>query len=66
MAMSSGFAGKKCPMCSFEAATVRIVWSHLRIVHSHDPRFNVTCGGANGNEGNGNEKAKLKWKRKRK
>ena len=44
MAMCSRFAGKKCPMCSFEAATVRIVLSHLRIVHSHDPRFNVTCG----------------------
>ena len=44
MAMSSRFAGMKCPMCSFEAATVRIVLSHLRIVNFHDPCFNVTCG----------------------
>ena len=44
MATASKFVGKKCPMCSFEAATVRIVLSHLRIVHSSDPRFNVTCG----------------------
>ena len=44
MATVSRFVGKKCPMCSFEAATVRIVLSHLRIVHSSDPRFNVTCG----------------------
>ena len=42
--MASKFAGKKCPMCSFEAATVRIILSHLRIVHSNDSRFNVTCG----------------------
>lgn len=42
--MASRFAGKKCPMCSFEAATVRIILSHLRIVHSNDPHFNVTCG----------------------
>ena len=31
-------------MCSFEAATVRIILSHLRIVHSNDLHFNVTCG----------------------
>ena len=42
--MASKFAGKKCPMCSFQAATVRIVLSNLRIVHSSDPRFNVVCG----------------------
>ena len=41
--MASRFAGKKCRMCSFEAATVRIILSHLRI-HSNDPHFNVTCG----------------------
>ena len=31
-------------MCSFEAPTARLVLSHLRSVHSNDPRFNVMCG----------------------
>ena len=30
-------------MCSFKAPTVRLVLSHLRSVHSNDPRFNVMC-----------------------
>ena len=31
-------------MCSFEAPTVKLVLSHLRSVHSNDPRFHVMCG----------------------
>ena len=42
--MASSFSEKKCPMCTFEARSVRIVLSHLRSVHSNDPRFNVMCG----------------------
>ena len=40
----SKISEKKCPMCSFEAPTVRLVLAHLRSVHSNDPRFNVMCG----------------------
>ena len=42
--MASNISGKNCSMCSFEAPTVRLVLSHLRSVHSSDPRFNVMCG----------------------
>lgn len=35
---------KCCPLCTFEAPTVAIILSHLRTVHSSDPRFLVTCG----------------------
>ena len=42
--MASRFSEKKCPMCTFEARSVKIVLSHLRSVHSNDPRFNVMCG----------------------
>lgn len=42
--MASKISGKKCSMCSFEAPTVKLVLSHLRSVHSSDPRFNVMCG----------------------
>ena len=31
-------------MCTFEAPSVKIVLSHLRSVHSNDPKFNVMCG----------------------
>lgn len=42
--MALKFSEKKCPMCTFEARSVKIVLSHLRSVHSNDPRFNVMCG----------------------
>lgn len=42
--MASRFAEKQCPLCSFQASTMRIVLGHLRTVHSSDPRFNVVCG----------------------
>lgn len=42
--MSSKLSDKKCPMCSFEAPTVKLVLNHLRNVHSNDPRFHVMCG----------------------
>ena len=42
--MSSKISEKKCPMCSFSAPTVKLVLSHLRSVHSSDPRFHVMCG----------------------
>ena len=35
---------KQCPMCSFECPSVAILLSHLRLVHSSDPRFLVCCG----------------------
>ena len=35
---------KQCPMCSFECLSVAILLSHLRLVHSSDPRFLVCCG----------------------
>lgn len=37
-------SNKLCPLYSFEASTVAIILGHLRIVHSSDPRFIVTCG----------------------
>lgn len=34
-----------CPLCSnFQAETIHHLLSHLRIVHSNDSRFVVTCG----------------------
>ena len=34
-----------CPVCAtFEAPSLPFLLSHLRLVHSHDPRFSVTCG----------------------
>lgn len=35
---------KRCPLCTFEAPSVKNVLSHLRAVHSSDPNFAVTCG----------------------
>ena len=35
---------KQCPMCSFECPSIAILLSHLRLVHSNDPRFLVCCG----------------------
>ena len=34
----------KCPLCAFYAHNIRLVLSHLRLVHSSDPRFSVVCG----------------------
>jgi hypothetical protein len=34
-----------CPICAtFEASSLSYLLSHLRLVHSNDPRFKVTCG----------------------
>ena len=33
-----------CCLCSFEAPTIAQLLSHLRLVHSSDPRFSVQCG----------------------
>ena len=33
-----------CPMCQFEAPTMALNLSHLRLVHGSDPRFCVQCG----------------------
>lgn len=35
---------KLCPLCSFSCPSVSLLLSHLRLVHSNDPRFLVTCG----------------------
>ena len=35
---------KNCPLCAFEAPEIPLVLSHLRVVHSNDPHFAVTCG----------------------
>lgn len=34
----------KCPLCTFYALSIQLVLSHLRLVHSSDPNFNVMCG----------------------
>lgn len=34
----------RCPMCSFEASTARLILCHLRVVHSNDPNFSALCG----------------------
>ena len=34
-----------CPICAtFEAPSLSFLLSHLRLVHSNDPRFKITCG----------------------
>ena len=36
---------KNCPLCpNFSALSLQTVISHIRIVHSNDPRFKFTCG----------------------
>ena len=43
--MSGGTAGSyKCPMCHFKSPTMARNLSHLRLLHSSDPRFSVQCG----------------------
>lgn len=40
-----GLLSRRCPLCGyFEYPTVPMLLSHLRTVHSNDPRFHVTCG----------------------
>ena len=34
----------QCPMCDFEAPSIRQCLNHLRLVHSNDPRFCAQCG----------------------
>ena len=41
---SKTLALKQCPLCAFEARSIPLVLSHLRVVHSSDPHFIVTCG----------------------
>lgn len=41
---SKSLAMKQCPLCAFEATTIQLILSHLRVVHSSDPHFNVSCG----------------------
>lgn len=44
MEQSSG-PFKVCSLCGcFEYSTIPMLLSHLRIIHSSDPRFHVTCG----------------------
>lgn len=38
------FCRKEVSPVFFQAATMRVVLSHLCVVHSSDPRFNVICG----------------------
>lgn len=33
----------KCPMCQFETPTMALNLSHLRLLHSNDPRFRMQC-----------------------
>ena len=33
-----------CPMCHFETPSLELCLSHLRLVHSNDPRFSAQCG----------------------
>ena len=48
MAQSSSTTspGCNCPMsmCVFAAPSISLILSHLRLVHSSDPNFCVTCG----------------------
>ena len=37
-------ASKRCPLCCVVAVSVGLLLSHLRLVHSSDPNFNVICG----------------------
>lgn len=40
-----GLLSRRCPLCnSFEYPSIPLLLSHLRTVHSNDPRFHVTCG----------------------
>lgn len=44
MASGSQLRRIKCPLCDFCALSIQLVLSHLRLVHSSDPNFNVMCG----------------------
>ena len=33
-----------CPICDFHTSTLTQWFSHLRLAHSNDPSFKVTCG----------------------
>ena len=33
-----------CPFCASLSSTLKLYVSHLRIVHSKDPKFNIICG----------------------
>ena len=44
MASGSQLSSVKCPLCNFYALSIQLVLSHLRLVHSSDPNFNVMCG----------------------
>ena len=34
----------KCPLCGSPSLTFKLYVSHLRLVHSNDPAFNIMCG----------------------
>ena len=40
----ASLSSKICPLCSFEVLSISSCLSHLRLFHSSDPRFCVTCG----------------------
>ena len=42
--VSMSIGSYKCPMCQFETPTMVLNLSHLRLLHSNDPRFSVQCG----------------------
>lgn len=42
--VSPSLQHKQCPMWSFECPSIALLLSHLRLVHSSDPRFLVCCG----------------------
>ena len=39
-----------CHHCEYVSPTLRLSISHLRLVHSKDPNFNISCGLGNCNE----------------
>ena len=41
---TEGLENVSCPMCTFEVASIPIVLSHLRPVHSSDPHCHAICG----------------------
>ena len=33
-----------CPLCTSPSSTLKLYVSHLRVMHSKDPSFNILCG----------------------
>ena len=38
------YGSSQCPLCNFTAVSLQKIISHIRTVHSNDPRFKITCG----------------------